>query len=146
MESTTLVYYRHTNFAPDYDYTAAYADPAYAEQPAPAATSRGVEQENYQQNTAPQTSNFKAKYWTFVFFICALPLLNSAAVNAYSLSKNIFRNVSLSKQRNQLINEKNTFQQKLDELSTDSGLSRAIKQEMNLLHKNEILIKLSTVN
>ncbi len=85
---------------------------------------------------------FRTKFWTVLSMVALLPLFNSALYNAYALSKNIAQQVVLGNKLKAVVAEKQDLETKLKEFSSDSGLKRAIKQEMNLVESNEIVVKI----
>ncbi len=99
-------------------------------------------QEERPTTKVKRSMQFRAKFWTIVFSVAALPLLNSALYNAYALSKNIAQQVILTRQLESVLHEKQDLEAKLHESSSDTGLKRVIKQEMNLVETNEIVVKI----
>ncbi len=131
------MYQRNTNYQLNYDYYYNLNLNAI-----PETKTLSQEEEDKSSLKVKRSIQFRAKFWSVIFAVFAVPLLNSALVNAYGLSKNIAQNVILSRQLSSVLSEKNDLETKLSEFSSDSGIKRAIKQEMNLVESNEIVVKI----
>jgi|GEM_PF-5185892 len=129
------MYYRNTNQQYNYDYYYQLNINAMPQEPSPAEAERPTAK--YKRGLQVRT-----KFWTIVAMVAILPALNSALYNAYALSKNIAQQVVLNSQLKTVLAEKQDLENKLHEFSSDSGLKRAIKQEMNLVESNEIVVKI----
>ncbi len=130
------MYIRNSNHQYDYDYYYDLNIQALPSQKPEAAPEEGS------SASIKRSMQFRAKFWSLIFMVLALPLINSAFYNAYALSKNIAQQLILSEQLSGLLEDKQDLQNKLKEYSSDSGIERAIKQEMNLVESNEIVIKI----
>ena len=129
------MYHRNTNYQYNYDY--------YYQLNVNAMPQETTEQAQERPTAKVKRSmQFRTKFWTTISLVAVLPLLNSALVNAYCLSKNIAQQVVLSHQLDSVLAEKKDLENKLGEFNSDSGLKRAIKQEMNLVESNEIVVKI----
>ncbi len=131
------MYQRNTNYQLNYDYYYNLNLNAI-----PETKTLSQEEDDKSSLKVKRSIQFRAKFWTAIFAVFAVPLLNSALVNAYGLSKNIAQNVILSRQLGSVLSEKKDLETKLSEFSSDSGIKRAIKQEMNLVESNEIVVKI----
>lgn len=131
------MYKRNTNYQYNYDY---YYNLNLNAIPEPSTLTK--EEEDKSSSKVKRSIQFRAKFWSVIFAVFALPLLNSALINAYALSKNIAQHVILTRQLSSVLSEKQDLETKLSEFSSDSGIKRAIKQEMNLVESNEIVVKI----
>lgn len=88
------------------------------------------------------TGFLKNSFWHFVVLVALIPLINSCIVNVISLSTNINKNFRLSFEQGQLVKDRSDIKGKIHEYHSKSGMKRTIKQEIKVIEKNEILIKL----
>jgi hypothetical protein len=88
------------------------------------------------------TSFLKNSFWHFVVLVALIPLIKSCVFNVIDLSSNINKNFRLSHQQGQLVKDKTDITGKIHEYHSKSGMKRTIKQEIKVIEKNEILIKL----
>ena len=94
------------------------------------------------QNSQEAIMNFKPYFWFLVACICLAPLLNSTIHNLVNLTQNIGSTVSLGKERAKLTKDNQDLVNKLQEYHSYSGMKRTIKEEIKVIEKNEILIKI----
>lgn len=86
--------------------------------------------------------NFKPYFWFLLACICLAPLLNSTIHNLVNLTQNIGSTVSLNKERSRLTKDNQELVSKMQEYHSYSGMKRTIKEEIKVIEKNEILIKI----
>ncbi len=84
----------------------------------------------------------KQRFWTIVIALVFFPTINTAIYNSSHLIKNVMANSKLKSEKALLENEKQVLESKIREYKSSSGLKRAIKEEINLVEKNEILVKI----
>lgn len=90
-----------------------------------------------------QTSiSAQQKFWTVLLLLAVLPTLKSTIYNTSNLVSNVLCNARLRQERHFLEKDKALLLSKIREYTSYSGLKRAIKEEINLVEKNEILIKI----
>lgn len=85
---------------------------------------------------------WQTKFWSLVILLCLLPLINSTFHNLISLTQNIAVNIRLQQEKKFLEKDKKHFANKLEECDSQSGIKRAIKEEISLVENNEILVKI----
>lgn len=82
------------------------------------------------------------KFWSIVMALLILPASNSALYNTSTLIKELINHVQLKNKLKILSKDRLILESKIDEYSSPSGLKRAIKEEINLVENNEIIVKL----
>ncbi len=87
--------------------------------------------------------NFKPYFWFLLACLTLLPLINSALCNIINLTQNVSSNLELFKERQMLRNDNQELINKLQEYHSYSGMKRTIKEEIKVIEKNEILIKIT---
>lgn len=96
----------------------------------------------YGEKWSFDTGFLKNSFWHTIVLIALVPLINSCFINLFALSTNINKNFKLSLKENQLKKDRSEIKGKLEEYHSHSGMKRTIKQEIKVIEKNEILIKL----
>jgi hypothetical protein len=96
----------------------------------------------YGEKWSFDTGFLKSSFWHTIVLIALVPLINSCFINLFALSTNINKNFKLSLKENQLKKDRSEIKGKLEEYHSHSGMKRTIKQEIKVIEKNEILIKL----
>ncbi len=89
-----------------------------------------------------ESINFKPYFWFLLACITLVPLLNSTIHNLVNLTQNIGSAVDLSKERAKLTKDNQELVGKMQEYHSYSGMKRTIKEEIKVIEKNEILIKI----
>jgi hypothetical protein len=82
--------------------------------------------------------NFKPYFWFLLACVCLAPLLH----NLINLTQNIGSTVSLNKERSRLTKDNQELVGKMQEYHSYSGMKRTIKEEIKVIERNEILIKI----
>lgn len=102
------------------------------------------ELEQTSPSITPENSHIvlQNKFWHILIVLMILPVFKSTVYNGTALCQGVFRNITLRKQKRYLENDKKLLQSKLKEYNSKSGLKRTIKEEINLVEKNEIVIKI----
>ena len=88
------------------------------------------------------TGFLKNSFWHIVVLVALITLINSCFINLFALSTNINKNFKLIIKENQLKKDRSEIKGKIEEYHSHSGMKRTIKQEIKVIEKNEILIKL----
>jgi hypothetical protein len=96
----------------------------------------------YGEKWSFDTGFLKNSFWHTIVMIALIPLINSCFINLFALSTNINKNFKLCLKENQLQKDRSDIKGKIDEYHSQSGMKRTIKQEIKVIEKNEILIKL----
>jgi hypothetical protein len=96
----------------------------------------------YGEKWSFDTGFLKNSFWHTIVLIALIPLINSCFINLFALSTNINKNFKLSLKENQLQKDRSEIKGKIEEYHSHSGMKRTIKQEIKVIEKNEILIKL----
>ncbi len=89
-----------------------------------------------------ESINFKPYFWFLLACLTLIPLVNSTIHNLVNLTQNIGSTVDLSKERTKLTKDNQELVNKLQEYHSYSGMKRTIKEEIKVIEKNEILIKI----
>ncbi len=89
-----------------------------------------------------ESINFKPYFWFLLACLTLIPLMNSAVHNLVNLTQNIGSTVTLNKERTRLTHDNEELVGKLQEYHSYSGMKRTIKEEIKVIEKNEILIKI----
>lgn len=84
----------------------------------------------------------QVKFWAVIIALMVLPTIKSTIYNASHLASNIMTNAKLKREKANLAQDKIALQNKLKEYKSRKGLKRAIREEIKLVEKNEILIKI----
>lgn len=87
--------------------------------------------------------NFQPIFWFVLASLIFAPLVKSTAINVIGITSNIKNHFDLSQNRGKLVQEKEDLAAKLSEYHSYSGMKRTIKEEIKVIEKNEILIKLT---
>lgn len=85
---------------------------------------------------------WQKRFWVVVLALIAIPTVNSFSLNMFSLVFGVSENVKLHAQKASLEKDKNNLETKLQEFNSQSGLKRAIKEQINLVESNEIVVKI----
>lgn len=97
-------------------------------------------------NKAPnffETSYHTQKiFWASLIILALLPVFKSGLVTLISLSQNFSKNIELNKIQNKLKKDTVDIKSKLNNYHSHSGMKRTIKEEIKVIEKNEILIKI----
>jgi len=96
----------------------------------------------YGEKWSFDTGFLKNSFWHTIVMIALIPLINSCFINLFALSMNINKNFKLGLKENQLQKDRSEIKGKINEYHSHSGMKRTIKQEIKVIEKNEILIKL----
>lgn len=88
------------------------------------------------------TSLLESKFWLVLVILCALPIINSTVHNLISIVHNLSLNAQLSKEEKSLKLENKDLENKLKSFNSKDGIKKAIKEEINLIENNEIVIKI----
>jgi len=97
-------------------------------------------------NKAPnffETSYHTQKvFWAVLIILALLPVFKSGFVALISLSQNFSKNLELHKIQTRLQGDTLDIKSKLTSYHSHSGMKRTIKEEIKVIEKNEILIKI----
>ena len=89
-----------------------------------------------------ESINFKPYFWFLLASLTLIPLINSTIHNLVNLTQNIGSTMDLSKERTKLTKDNADLVAKMQEYHSYSGMKRTIKEEIKVIEKNEILIKI----
>ena len=94
-------------------------------------------------NFQAQEICLKSKFWYIVFILLFIPIVKSGIINFSSLVTNFGQHGKLKSIKTGLENDKKNIQAKIRNYHSHSGMKRTIKEEIKVIEKNEILIRLA---
>lgn len=92
---------------------------------------------NQAQNLA-----WQKRFWIVILALLTIPTINTFSLTMFSIALGVSENVKLHSQQASLEKDKQNLESKLQEFNSQSGLKRAIKEQINLVESNEIVVKI----
>lgn len=85
--------------------------------------------------------NWKKYYWYFIFVLFFLPLCNSFFVSLNKIVKSVINYSEYNNIHNKLLTENENLGNRIEYYKTPGGIKNLIKERLEKVEKDELLIK-----